>query len=330
MLASIVIPTLVENYDNLLSCLACLSLQSTGNSKTHDFEVLIVANQADFVKRKRLDRLMARVYQLGLKPRVFCFADNLGFAEAVNYGFDQAEGRYLLTINDDAFAAEGWLESLITTAQNENAGMAASKIRRISPAQAEQLGKTVGEALLLGKKQIDKDRSNSNPSSARTKILIQEQLSRCFNQWQAPIDSLGFAYEMKGRAPTLTSLPEVNKKQELPFGPDAAACLYSRKLVESAKGFDPSFFAYLEDVDLAFRARKLGFHCVLAEQAEVFHIKHQTSKNMGSFKSRQDMINWWRLILKNYGWHEWKRYGTQVLIERLRNFSGYVKQLLTI
>ena len=39
------------------------------------------------------------------------------------------------------------------------------------------------------------------------------------------------------------------------FSPCAAAALYARSAFEAARGFDESFFCYLEDVDLGFRLR---------------------------------------------------------------------------
>jgi GT2 family glycosyltransferase len=59
------------------------------------------------------------------------------------------------------------------------------------------------------------------------------------------------------------------------FGVDGAAPLYRREMLEDIKVdkqyFDESFFAHKEDVDLAWRARLLGWGCWYSPQAVAFH-----------------------------------------------------------
>jgi hypothetical protein len=51
----------------------------------------------------------------------------------------------------------------------------------------------------------------------------------------------------------------------------AAAAFYRRELLERTGGFEESFFAYLEDVDLGLRARALGYRCRFEPAAVVYH-----------------------------------------------------------
>lgn len=55
------------------------------------------------------------------------------------------------------------------------------------------------------------------------------------------------------------------------FSPCAAAALYRRAVFEELGGFDESFFCYGEDVDLGFRLRLAGGHCVQVADAMVLH-----------------------------------------------------------
>lgn len=59
------------------------------------------------------------------------------------------------------------------------------------------------------------------------------------------------------------------------FGASGAAALYTRDLVEDVKlrgeFFGEMFFAYREDVDLAWRARLLGWECVYVPRAVAYH-----------------------------------------------------------
>ena len=105
-----------------------------------------------------------------------------------------------------------------------------------------------------------------------------------------------------------------------------AACLLIRTSVfKKLKGFDEKFFAYLEDVDFFIRFKKDGYKMGIAADIEVLHNHMTTTKTMGNFKARQDMINWWRFYFKH---PEKFRFDWKFIIERLRNISGYIKASL--
>ncbi|HBT96651.1 MAG TPA: glycosyltransferase family 2 protein [Desulfobulbaceae bacterium] len=61
------------------------------------------------------------------------------------------------------------------------------------------------------------------------------------------------------------------------FGACAGAALYSRRLFERIGLFDEDFFAYLEDVDLNFRACRAGLSCRYLAGAVVYHIGSASS-----------------------------------------------------
>jgi GT2 family glycosyltransferase len=65
-------------------------------------------------------------------------------------------------------------------------------------------------------------------------------------------------------------------------------------------GFDEDYFAYLEDVDLAWRARWLGWQAVLAPAARVLHLASATSREGSAFKTFYLSRNKLLLLLKNY------------------------------
>jgi GT2 family glycosyltransferase len=83
-------------------------------------------------------------------------------------------------------------------------------------------------------------------------------------------------------------------KSEEVFSPCAAAALYSRKAFLDAGGFDEDFFSYHEDVDLGFRLRLRGLHCLYVPGAVVRHIG---SASVGS-QSDFALYHWQR----NYIW----------------------------
>lgn len=102
-----------------------------------------------------------------------------------------------------------------------------------------------------------------------------------------------------------------------------AACLLIKNTVfQVLGGFDESFFAYLEDVDLFLRLKKQGYTFGMATDLSVVHRHLTTSSQMPGFKAKQDLKNWWRLWYKH---PQVIRLSPAFLGERLRNLSGWVK-----
>jgi len=60
-------------------------------------------------------------------------------------------------------------------------------------------------------------------------------------------------------------------REEMIFGACGGAAAYRRPMLEDIGLFEESFFAFCEDVDLAWRAQLAGYKCVYAPQAIVYH-----------------------------------------------------------
>jgi GT2 family glycosyltransferase len=94
------------------------------------------------------------------------------------------------------------------------------------------------------------------------------------------LDGIGDAYHISGRvwrrghgAPNGR---EAQQECEV-FSPCAAAALYRRSALQEAGGFDEGFFCYVEDVDLGFRLRLLGYGCLYVPESAVLHIGSATT-----------------------------------------------------
>jgi GT2 family glycosyltransferase len=61
------------------------------------------------------------------------------------------------------------------------------------------------------------------------------------------------------------------------FGPCAGAAIYKRKMLDEVGLFDEDFYAYMEDVDLAFRGRLAGWNCLYVPEAVVYHMHGGTA-----------------------------------------------------
>jgi GT2 family glycosyltransferase len=70
--------------------------------------------------------------------------------------------------------------------------------------------------------------------------------------------------------------PVVQQEAEI-FGPSGGAALYRRSMLERVGLLDERFFAYLEDVDLAWRAQRAGWRCRYVPGAAVLHRTSATS-----------------------------------------------------
>jgi GT2 family glycosyltransferase len=62
------------------------------------------------------------------------------------------------------------------------------------------------------------------------------------------------------------------------FGPSGGAALVRLELLTRVGGFEESYFAYFEDVDLTLRARALGARALLVPDARVLHLGGATAR----------------------------------------------------
>jgi GT2 family glycosyltransferase len=194
----------------LEQCLPALAAQSF-----RDFEVIVVDNGSSDGSREWLAEHWPDV-------RLLPQAANTGFAAGNNAGIRMAQGRYVVTLNNDTRPEGEWLAALVAAAHSPAVGMVASKIV----------------------------------------------------QWQRPdrLDSTGIEVDWLGvawnrgwgeRADTVAPLAV--------FGPSASAALYRRDMLDGIGLFDDRFFAFYEDVDLAWRAQRAGWRCRFAAEALVHH-----------------------------------------------------------
>lgn len=84
------------------------------------------------------------------------------------------------------------------------------------------------------------------------------------------------------------------------FSACAGAAIYRRDLFEEIGYFDELHFAYLEDVDIGYRARIMGYVNKYTPEAVVYHAGSGiTGSRYNSFKVRIAARNSWYVIFKN-------------------------------
>jgi len=123
-------------------------------------------------------------------------------------------------------------------------------------------------------------------------------------QMNAPdrYDGAGDLYCCLGWAFALGKDHKVGKyeKEANVFSACAGAAIYRRELFEVIGYFDELHFAYLEDVDIGYRARIMGYINRYSPEAVVYHAgSGTTGSRYNSFKVRIAARNSWYVVFKN-------------------------------
>ncbi len=117
------------------------------------------------------------------------------------------------------------------------------------------------------------------------------------------VDSMGIKVDWSGTAWNQGhGHPEPgNREEPIPvWGASAAAALYRRAMLDDIGLFDEDFFAYYEDVDLAWRAQSAGWRCLYVPAAIVYHVHSATAGRNPRFKQYHISRNKLWTLVKNY------------------------------
>jgi GT2 family glycosyltransferase len=178
--------------------------------------------------------------------RVIRLGRNLGFAEAQNRAIRATSTEWVLTLNPDVLLRPGFVRALVDAGQADSeAGAVCGKLLSIGP-DFEPL---------------------HDPRIDSTGIYFTPALRHFDRGWSRPD---------RGQYENL----------EYVFGACAAAALYRRSMIDDVAidgdFFDPDFFAYREDADVAWRAQLLGWRTLYTPSAEAFHVRTVTPNNRRS------------------------------------------------
>lgn len=133
------------------------------------------------------------------------------------------------------------------------------------------------------------------------------------------LDGAGDIYHISGigwRRGYDKSISSTNIQETEVFAPCAAAAMYSRKAWEEVGGFDEDYFCYFEDVDLAFRLRLMGYHCLLVPKAVAYHVGSVTSgghqSDFSVYHGHRNLV--WTYVKNMPGYAFWLFLPLQVLL----------------
>lgn len=130
------------------------------------------------------------------------------------------------------------------------------------------------------------------------------------------INSAGFDIDRLGVASDRLLGEPVEASESDPvevFGTSAGAGLYRRAMLDEAP-FEETFFAYYEDVDVAWRARMLGWRCLYTPRAVVRHHHSATARHGSSLKYYWSGRNRVRVLARNATRSQLRRYGLAMLV----------------
>lgn len=109
------------------------------------------------------------------------------------------------------------------------------------------------------------------------------------------------------------------------FSACGAAAVYRKTFFEQVGLFDEDFFAYLEDVDLGFRAQRMGFICGWIPNAVCRHIGSATTGSMkNTFTVRLLAQNQVCMLVKNLPATLWMLLGIPIGCTMLAQWFKYV------
>lgn len=126
------------------------------------------------------------------------------------------------------------------------------------------------------------------------------------------INSAGIEVDALGVATDRLLGSPVEASEEEPvevFGVSGGTALYRRVMLDDLGGFDETFFAYLEDADVAWRGRMRGWRAMYAPAAVAYHHHSATLVHRSRLKYFLVGRNRVRLLAKNATRRHLIRYG---------------------
>jgi len=185
---------------------------------------------------------------------------NYGFAEGYNRALAQLPHSYFVLLNSDVEVTEDWLDSIYTQFEN-----------------------------------------NKDIAAAMPKIKAYHKKTNFEYAGAAGgfIDYLGYPF-CRGRI--LDSIEKDNGQYNSNidiFWASGAAMFVRSEVYKQAGGLDSDFFAHMEEIDLCWRIKNLGYRIICDTNSTVFHVGGATLPNHSSQKLFLNFRNNLLMLYKN-------------------------------
>jgi len=286
---SIVIPN-YNGADFLPDCLESI-VKSAKLCPNTGFEI-ILADNASTDNSLKIFRFFSQKYKYIIKTKCLNLPANLGFGAAVNQGASLCAYPYLIVANNDIELKPNWFSIVKKNIKN---------YPKTSCFYGLVLNKTGDRIESAGFKFFSSGRcENINNGQPYTK--------------NRPVKGdVRLASPRGGRTEGLFQI----------WGAPASLIVYRRSVFNQLGGFDARFFAYIEDVDLAYRFHRAGFVTSYIPQAVSYHLGGATSHKMGNLRAYMTLRNWLFFIKKNYSKKQIISNFPAIFFERLKNLKYF-------
>lgn len=185
---------------------------------------------------------------------------NYGFAEGYNRVLQQVDADFYVLLNSDVEVPENWIEPVIAAMQKDDLIAAAQ------PKIKWQLDKSKFEYAGAAGGFMD---NNAFPFCR----------GRIFDQLE-------------------TDLGQYNDDKEV-FWASGAAFFIKRKQWKETGGLDPDLFAHMEEIDLCWRLKNMGYKVIYCPDAEVYHVGGGTLDAKNPYKVFLNFRNNLMIMQKN-------------------------------
>jgi GT2 family glycosyltransferase len=185
---------------------------------------------------------------------------NYGFAGGYNLALKQVKSDYFLLLNSDVQVTENWLSPLINQME-EHPEIAACQPKILSLAQPTKF----------------------------------EHAGACGGF----IDKYGYPF-CRGRV--FTTLEQDNGQYDTitDIFWASGACLFIRSsLFFEMEGFDDTFFAHMEEIDLCWRLKNRGYRIICVPQSTIYHVGGGSLDTKNVRKTYLNFRNNWLMLYKN-------------------------------
>ena len=210
---------------------------------------------------------------------VLPLAENYGYSQGYNAALAQVDAEYFVLLNSDVEVTPYWIDRM-----------------------------------------IDLLDSAPNIAAVQPKILDYNQRSRFEYAGAAGgyIDTLGYPF-CRGRI--FEHLEEdqgqYNDDREI-FWATGACLLVRANLFKELGGFDPDFFAHMEEIDLCWRLQNYGYKIMYCGESAVYHVGGGTLSKNNPWKTYLNFSNNLTLLYKNYSSRElWLKLPMRVILDLL-------------
>lgn len=192
--------------------------------------------------------------------RLILNEENYGFAKGYNVALAQLDAEYFCLLNSDIEVTEGWVEPVLELMERDRRVAAVQpKIRSFHQRDAFEYAGASGGFL----------------------------------------DKYGYPF-CRGRVFDTVEIDHGQYDNAIDIFWATGAALFVRSDVyKSVGGFDDDFFAHMEEIDLCWRIKNLGYRIMVEPRSVVFHVGGGTLPKSNAFKTFLNFRNNHYLLIKN-------------------------------